>query len=484
MKKALSSVTNHLLILSTLALIGTSAQIAKAQCVEGCVAIHTFTGENSGDVFGWVSENIGDIDKDGVDDLILSSPNFGANVGRLYVYSGATGELLFPPITGTITGARLGASVGAAGDVDNDGTLDVIAGAPSSGTGRAFVYSGVDGSLLRTFVGQVSTDLFGSAVTGIGDINSDGCADLAVTATQHDAAGSNSGRAYIYSGIDSSLMGTADGESASDLFGSGIAVLGDVNKDNIKDFIVGARNAGPGTGRAYVYSGESFLRQGPIMPLYTLLPPGAASDFGWFFLDGGDMNADGIPDAYVTDFSANRAHVFNGIDGSLLRTFTGSGGFGIGRFVGDINGDKHEDLILASWVHPGGGTQAGRADIFDGDTGEILDTYMHNVPFAQFGFDANGMGDVNGDGKTDYLITAANDSGGTGKAYLILGNIGVSAPGDLNGDGIVSTTDLLILLSSWGNCPDCFDSESCPADFNEDCEVSTSDLLFLLSNWG
>ena len=462
--------------------LGGTAPRAVAQCVEGCVAIHTFAGENSGDTFGWVSENTGDIDKDGVNDLILSSPNFGgANVGRLYVYSGATGELLFAPITGTISGGRLGASVGAAGDVDNDGTLDVIAGAPSNGAGRAFVFSGVDGSLLRSFVGQVSNDLFGSAVTGIGDINEDGFADVAVTATQHDAAGFNSGRVYVYSGIDSSLMGTADGETASDLFGSGIALLGDVDNDEVNDFVVGARNAGPGTGRAYVFSGATFLKGGLNLPLFTLIPPGFASSFGWFFLDGGDMNADGIPDIYVTDFSANRAHVFSGIDGAWMRTFTGTGGFGIGRFVGDINGDEMEELILASWVHPAGGTQAGRAEIFDGDSGAILDTYTHNVPFAQFGFDANGMGDVDGDGKTDYLITAANDSGGVGKAYLIAGNIAPAIPGDIDGDGTVGSTDLLILLVSWGRCADCDD---CPADLDGDCIVGATDLLILLINWG
>ncbi|MEE8155274.1 MAG: integrin alpha, partial [Phycisphaerales bacterium] len=122
------------------------------------------------------------------------------------------------------------------------------------------------------------------------------------------------------------------------------------------------------------------------------------------------------------------------------------------------------------------------AEIFDGATGKVLDTYTHDVAFAQFGFDANGMGDVDGDGKTDYIITAANDSGGTGKAYLIAGNIGPPAiPGDLDGDGSVGASDLLILLVNWGRCADCDD---CPADLNHDCSVGAADLLILLVNWG
>ena len=75
-----------------------------------------------------------------------------------------------------------------------------------------------------------------------------------------------------------------------------------------------------------------------------------------------------------------------------------------------------------------GANQAGKADIFSGKDGTILDTYTHNVPFAQFGFDANGMGDVDGDGKIDYLVTAANDSGATGRAYLLAGRIRLTPP--------------------------------------------------------
>ncbi|MCH8823275.1 MAG: hypothetical protein IH984_07170 [Planctomycetes bacterium] len=57
-------------------------------------------------------------------------------------------------------------------------------------------------------------------------------------------------------------------------------------------------------------------------------------------------------------------------------------------------------------------------------------------------------------------------------------------PGDLDGDGHVSTVDLLILLGSWGPCADCNVPGDCPADLNGDCTVDTVDLLLLFSNWG
>jgi hypothetical protein len=59
--------------------------------------------------------------------------------------------------------------------------------------------------------------------------------------------------------------------------------------------------------------------------------------------------------------------------------------------------------------------------------------------------------------------------------------IAPAIPGDIDGDGMVSTSDLLALLGAWGGCLDCGD---CPADLDGDCQVSTADLLILLGNWG
>ena len=56
-----------------------------------------------------------------------------------------------------------------------------------------------------------------------------------------------------------------------------------------------------------------------------------------------------------------------------------------------------------------------------------------------------------------------------------------AVPGDLNGDGVVGTADLLQLLSAWGPCGDC---GNCPEDLDGDCAVATADLLILLGNWG
>ncbi len=64
---------------------------------------------------------------------------------------------------------------------------------------------------------------------------------------------------------------------------------------------------------------------------------------------------------------------------------------------------------------------------------------------------------------------------------IVEGTVVVGNEADLDGDGSVGTSDLLILLSLWGPCGDCND---CSADFDDNCVVGTNDLLFLLSNWG
>lgn len=87
-------------------------------------------------------------------------------------------------------------------------------------------------------------------------------------------------------------------------------------------------------------------------------------------------------------------------------------------------------------------------------------------------------GDCNENGIPDECEIAAgtvNDDNGDGIPDEC------DIPGDLDGDGHVSTIDLLLLLSSWGACADCND---CPADLDENCSVGTSDLLILLGNWG
>jgi type II secretory pathway pseudopilin PulG len=94
--------------------------------VEGNRIIQDWFGEGRGDTFGWIARNIGDVDGDGINDVTTSSPGFNQAAGKIYAYSSATGRELWS-LEGTVSGGRLGHGIEAAGDVDADGVPDVVA---------------------------------------------------------------------------------------------------------------------------------------------------------------------------------------------------------------------------------------------------------------------------------------------------------------------------------------------------------------------
>lgn len=447
--------------LTALGAVLVSMRTSLAQFAEpDTVVLQTFTGQFAGDQFGWVSEDVGDLSGDGVHEVAIGAPGNdigGAERGRVYVYNGATGVLAFPAIPGAINGGRLGHAVGSVQDVNGDGKREILGGAPSAGQGRIGLYSGADGSLIRTIVGEAGGDLFGWAVRGFGDLNGDGIGDVLIGAPGNDAAGAQAGRAYVYSGAaGSQRLCALNGVDANDSFGGSLDVVGDVNHDGTPDFVVAAETAaaggGAGTGFAYVYSGAAcLLPPSQPSPLQVLEPIGVAAAFGQFFVDGeGDVDGDGTPDIYVSDFNVNKAYVFSGATGSVISTYfgDGDGGFGIGRIVGDVDDDGWADLILGAWFSSAGANQAGKAFVYSGRTGGVLQTFTHTVVGAHLGFDANGMGDVNSDGRMDFLLTAADDASSRGKAYLVAGNTATFSRADVDLDGDVDSDDAVALATS------------------------------------
>ncbi len=411
-----------------------------AQFVESTRLIHQFVGEAANDQFGWVSAPLLDVDGDGADEVIVTAPfnsAGGAGAGRVYVYSGRSGAEMFR--WDGVAGDQNGIAARDAGDVDNDGTNDVISGAPAAGgIGRAYVYSGADGHLIHSIRIGSAGDRFGSTVCGVGDINGDGHDDLAVGADGHDAGGADAGRVYIISGIDgATVLWTIDGADAGDRFGNSAADAGDVTGDGFDDLIVGAPAAGPSNrGRAYLFSVKEQTRR------FEMIPDSTAVGFGQFFVAGvGDTDGDLVGDLYVADFSDNthgtgtgKAYVFSGVDGSRLLTLPGAAageGYGIGRGCGDVNFDGRADLLICGWVNDEGAFNAGKADIISGADGAVIRSFTSTTAGEGFGFDAHGIGDVDEDGRLDFFVTAAyNPSNGfrAGKCYLISGGLTLQAP--------------------------------------------------------
>ncbi len=377
---------------------------------ENVKLLREWDGEAQGDQFGWIARSLGDVDGDGVADFVTSAPSWagtGKDAGRVYVYSTKTGKLLWK-VDGA-PGEELGTGVELAGDTNKDGVPDVVAGAP--GGGKAYVYSGKDGRVLVTLTAEAKTDTFGRHVTYAGDVNHDGYDDVLVGAPTNAAGGKDAGRAYLYSGKDGRKLATWTGEREGDSFGSTVAGY---TRGKVTFLMVGAPAAGPKkTGRVYVYDGLS------EKPRYVLESDATGAAFGYMFMSvPGDLDGDGVPDLYATDFansargrSTGRAYAFSGKTGKSLLTLTGETageGFGIGPGpAGDVDGDGRPDLVIGAWQYAGAAVSGGRTYLYSGRDGRLLKTYTCRVPGDTFGFDAVGMGDTDGDGTVDLLITSA-----------------------------------------------------------------------------
>ena len=405
----------------------------------------TFNGEVFGDGFGWEAENLGDINQDGINDVIISAPLYpvdGTPGGKAYVYSGADGSLL-NAVTGNAWD-QFGYSVADAGDVNADGIPDYIVGGRGTSTadgspipyqGRAVVYSGADHSILHAFVGPQRSG-YGYESSKAGDVNADGYDDVFVSAPYLNG---QAGRVYLYSGKDGTPLWTRDGKAAGDFLGTALGFAGDINHDGVPDLTAGAIMAGKGHGgEVYVYSGDS----GDTLMTLTPPAPGSSQSFGWFFASGaGDVNNDGTPDIYVGDFynkkgggTANgrtggtgRVYIFSGSDGSLIYTFEAENkldGLGPMRGAGDVNGDGYADLFMAAFNSSDGAPSGGKAYLRSGKDGSLMRTITGKIAGDQLGFDALAVGDVTGDGLTDYLLTAAGNSttdADFGRAYIVPG---------------------------------------------------------------
>jgi hypothetical protein len=403
-------------------------------------------GDGANDQFEYSVSGAGDVNGDGLSDLLIGARGsdrsfvvFGKaddsaiNITALTAAGSGDGFVL-----NGVALSQLGRAVDIAGDVNGDGLDDLIVGAPaaSSRAGESFVVFGKtdDTPINMTAVAQNTNDSgfsilgfanpeeAGRAVSGIGDFDGDGLDDLFVGspfANGYDGAG------YIVFGkddgtqIDLNDLDTASSNDGFALFGDAtdqsragldVAGGGDVNGDGFADVIISAPLADPGgvtdSGEIYVVFGEN-RAAGPLpgLNLNTLETAG---------------NGDGF--------------VIAGFDTSDIAGFSVD-------VAGDVNGDGLDDLIIGAYrADPNGNGDAGKTYVVYGrtddspvqasdlalGTGGFVINGVSSMDYA--GADVSSAGDVNGDGFADLLVGAPRDDQNgtapgddTGAAFVIFG---------------------------------------------------------------
>jgi len=370
---------------------------------------------------------------------------------------------------GDNAGDQLGISVSDAGDVNGDTYPDFIFGArldDNNGTdsGSARVVSGQNGTILYTFSGDSVDDFFGWSVSGAGDVNGDGYADVIVGAF-NDVSVGNEGSARIFSGSTGAILYTLRG---NDYFGYAVSEAGDVNADGYDDVVIGSLNDDSGSdslanhGSVKVFSGSTG------MILYTFYGDGAGHQFGSTVDSAGDVNNDGYADI-VAISSYRYARVFSGANGAILHEFKGPmiieggdllGAFeGIGRSVvgaGDVNGDGYDDIMLQMLKYFPPSLPSIPAEnsiwLLSGLNGDLL--YEIKDTSDYYGEAISTAGDVDKDGYADVIVGAYQsdkngDGSGSARVFLIADLINDidrdfilnSADNDNDNDGVLDVDD-------------------------------------------
>jgi hypothetical protein len=405
----------------------------------------------------------GDLDGDGLADLLIGAAYTATSkyaAGEAYILLGPStgdstlgGSSTFMTISGDTAGGYLGHALSGVGDINGDGSNDLLVG--SYPTSTVYVFTSLSAGAVpaesATFkIVGVAGDAFGWSIAGAGDVNEDGLNDILIGAPHADGY---SGAVYLIYGSadvsDAVLDVSVDLEGRGEKWTSTAAGVGasvalvDVVGDGRDDVVIGMY-----TNVVYVVE-ASTIGSGPDLDVVA-----TTMDFGTSgesvcsaVANADDMDGDGRDDLLIGDparsTSQGAAYLFLGggpISGpndayATFETTVAMSGLGITvAGAGDVDGDGFSDLIVGATIsNPRDDDEDGRCDVncdglaylFYGPVSGRVDVADADVTIiggadAWLGRSIAGIGDTNGDGRSDLLIGAPGFNS-DGEALLFLG---------------------------------------------------------------
>lgn len=481
--------------------------------------------------------------------LLAALPAVGGGEYRFVAVGSAVLAGTDPALGGQVSaGERFGRAVTGVGDVDGDGVPDVVVGSRSDGDGgkdagaaylvfmnrdlspRSSVKIGAgSGGMPATEIRP--GDFFGYGVAGIGDLDGDGVPDLAIAAPNAEPPGApamaNQGALFIclltaagevreFVRLDSAAgLPLANGDS----FGQGLASLGDLDGDGLAELGVGAPGSDDGAGNAGAFHVIRLSETGSLRGVDRfsaathpeLLPLEAVDNFGGRGAAAiGDLDGDGAVEVAVGCYRDDDGGTDRGAVWILSLRPRAAGGFSLERSakisatagdfagpladgdlfgmtvapLGDLDGDGVADLAVGNNLMDAGAPSSGGVFLL-GMTpqSEVASQALVAattgfpdlaiIPGERFGRALANLGDIRGDGG---LVLGVGAGAGVEGGRLWMLAIGPAQRADLDGDGAVNGSDLAILLSAWGG-------KGGSADLDGDGLVGGADLAVLLSAW-